>query len=390
MPFTFLLVFYRLSNRYTKQVNIAQTLIPAERRHFHTFDALRFFAFFKVFLLHLPITALPWFNYIRAGGGIGVQFFFVLSGFLITYIILEEKNRTGQFNLRHFFARRILRIWPLYYLMILVAFLTPIITENVLHVATSAEGYEPEWWKSLLFLENYKMMATGEHPNVSPLGVMWSLCIEEHFYIIWGLLLYFIPVRRLPVVIVSAILVGYFSRLFYDLANIPALDIFTNIDLFAFGAVPGYLLITRRFATENALLRVPLWVKLLFAAVVVVVVQVFSQYTSDDAAFVTLTTVLGVMFAVLISFTIPQHTRFSISDKNILSRLGLYTYGLYLYHTIIISLLRAVYPALGMSTDTPGGAVLFIIIALLATIAVSIASYYIFERPFLKLKKFFR
>ncbi|MBW7912321.1 MAG: acyltransferase, partial [Taibaiella sp.] len=94
--------------------------------------------------------------------------------------------------------------------------------------------------------------------------------------------------------------------------------------------------------------------------------------------------------AILISFTIPQHTRFRIGDKNMLSRMGLYTYGLYLYHTIIISLLRVLYPVLGMSTDTAGGAVLFIIIALLATIGVSIVSYYIFERPFLKLKNWFR
>ncbi|HEY9176488.1 MAG TPA: acyltransferase family protein, partial [Flavipsychrobacter sp.] len=97
-----------------------------------------------------------------------------------------------------------------------------------------------------------------------------------------------------------------------------------------------------------------------------------------------------VMFAVLISFTIPQHTRFRIGDKNILSRLGIYTYGLYLYHTIIISLLNALYPSLGLSTDTPGGAALFIIIALLATILCSMASYYVYERPFLKLKKWFR
>lgn len=366
------------------------TPVKEKRRHFHTFDALRFFAFFKVFLLHLPITVFPWFNYMRAGGGIGVQFFFVLSGFLITYIILEEKNREGQFRLKHFFARRILRIWPLYYLMILVAFLTPFITERLLHVTTSSEGYTPDWWMSLLFLENYKIMATGTHPNVSPLGVMWSLCIEEHFYIIWGLLLYFFSVRKLPVIIVVSVAVGIISRYVYARSGIAALDILTNIDLFAYGAVPAYLLITRRFTTENTLLRIPLAVKLLFTAVLLIVVQVCSQYTDDDVAFVHLTTLLGIMFALLISFTIPQHTRFRIGDKHILSRLGLYTYGLYLYHTIIISLLRAMYPAIGLSTDTPGGAVLFTIIALLATILCSMVSYYIYERPFLRLKKWFR
>ncbi|HEY9176748.1 MAG TPA: acyltransferase, partial [Flavipsychrobacter sp.] len=264
------------------------TPVQEKRRHFQTFDALRFFAFFKVFLLHLPITAFPWFNYLRAGGGIGVQFFFVLSGFLITYIILEEKDRTGQFNLKHFFARRILRIWPLYYLMILVAFLTPVITEQLLHVTTSSEGYTPAWWMSLLFLENYKIMATGTHPNVSPLGVMWSLCIEEHFYIIWGLLLFFISVRRLPVVIICSVLIGYVGRYFYAGSGIPALDIFTNIDLFAFGAVPAYLLVTRRFATENRLLRIPVYVKILFTVLLLIVVQLCAQYTDDDEAFVTL------------------------------------------------------------------------------------------------------
>lgn len=89
-----------------------------QRRHFHTIDALRFFALPKVFLLHLPVTAFPIFNFFREGGGTGVIFFFVLSGFLITYILLSEKKQLGSINLKRFYIRRILRIWPLYYLMV--------------------------------------------------------------------------------------------------------------------------------------------------------------------------------------------------------------------------------------------------------------------------------
>src|SRR3954470_709736 len=103
------------------------------RRHFHSFDALRFFAFLKVFLLHLPIIAFPFFSYLKNGGGTGVIFFFVLSGFLITYILLTEKSGSGSINLGHFFLRRILRIWPLYYLMVAFAFCTPFLV-SLLHL----------------------------------------------------------------------------------------------------------------------------------------------------------------------------------------------------------------------------------------------------------------
>jgi hypothetical protein len=87
-------------------------------RHFHTFDALRFFAFLKVFFFHIPATSFGVFGYFMSGGSLAVRFFFVLSGFLITYLILVEKEWTGRLNFKYFMLRRVLRIWPLYYLII--------------------------------------------------------------------------------------------------------------------------------------------------------------------------------------------------------------------------------------------------------------------------------
>jgi peptidoglycan/LPS O-acetylase OafA/YrhL len=358
------------------------------RRHFHTFDALRFFACLKVFLQHLPIFSFPWFNYLRAGGGIGVQFFFVLSGFLITYIICEEKQQTGRLDLKNFFVRRILRIWPLFYLMIGVAFVTPLLLGH-LNLPVSDEGYEPTWWMSLLFLENYKMIFTHELPNVSPLAVMWSLCVEEHFYIIWGLLLYFTPVRLLPRVIIPCLLLAPAARIIFYQAGLISSDILTNIDLFAWGAVPAYLLAQYREQTESFVNRIPQWLKILFAALLVITVLQIAQVNSERLN-IWGASLLGLLFSILIGLTLPADSRFRIGDRSILSRLGLYTYGLYLYHTLVIVVCLRVFEVLGFDLDRPGTALVFAVFSFLLSVGCSVLSYHFFEKPFLRLKKYFR
>lgn len=366
---------------------INQPPANTRRRHFHTFDALRFFAFLKVFLLHVPVVAFPWFSYIKAGGGIGVQFFFVLSGFLITYIICEEKKKKGSLDLKNFFARRILRIWPLYYLMVLVAYTTPWLLQH-LGLPSSPDGYKPELWMSVLFLENYKMMLTHQHANVSPLSVMWSLCIEEHFYIVWGLLLYYIPVKHLPKIIAVSIVGAVVCRYVYVAHDIPTSDLFTNIDLFAFGAIPAYLLVERPFTIDARISAIPYMVKLVFIIALLGTVLVCSQYKTD-AAYITITSLLGILFAVLIALILPENSRLKIGDGNVLSRAGVYTYGLYLYHTLVINFLKQVFNKGSLSLEQPGWAVIFFLSALLLSLLCSIVSYHFFEKYFLRLKKYF-
>lgn len=358
------------------------------RHHFHTFDALRFFACFKVFLHHLPIVAFPWFNVLRKGGGIGVQFFFVLSGFLITYIICEEKQRTGTLNLKHFFMRRVLRIWPLFYLAIFIAFITPFLL-SIIHLNGSAAGYEPNWLVSALFLENYKMIWTHDVPNASPLGVMWSLCIEEHFYIVWGLMLYFINIKALPKLIGFCLVLSVIARIYFVANGLSTSDLLTNIDLFAYGAIPAYLLVAHKEKLLSFIEAVPMYLKRLFAAGLVVAVIAFSQL-QGDAPFVWATCILGAMFALLIVFTIPADTKFRIGDSSVLSKLGLYTYGFYIYHTLVINLLKRVFERLQWNIDTALWAVIFVLISFAISIGISMLSYHLFEKQFLKLKRYFR
>ena len=348
--------------------------------HFQSFDALRFFAFLVVFLSHLPLP-------IRVSGGIGVQFFFVLSGFLITYLLLHEKKTLGTIQFKKFFIRRVLKIFPLYYAMLLFAFLTPYLLARF-NIHASADGYEPNWWYSCLFLENYNMMFTGAFPNVSPLGVMWSLCIEEHFYICWGILLTILPIRMMPTLITVSILLGSVSRAIYAQIGLNDLDLPTHLDYFASGAALAYLLLQRPellqpLNTVNQRIR--------FIFILTTILYIFASPQLHYFGKSTIEPILFcICFTLLLGFTLPSPHQLRISDDHFLSKLGIYTYGLYLYHIIVINALLQVFNKCSISLLSTFNTFVFSIIALSLTIGISIISYHLFEQPFLKLKKYFR
>ncbi|MCX7987580.1 MAG: acyltransferase, partial [Bacteroidales bacterium] len=309
--------------------------MSSQRMHFPTFDAFRFFSFLLVFLHHSPIPESSCFSFLSKSGGIGVIFFFVLSGFLITYILLDEKIEKGKISLKKFFVRRILRIWPLFYAMLLFAYLTPYILD-LFKLSYSNNGYEPNWLMSVLFLENYKMMLTNSFPNVSPLGVMWSLCIEEHFYIVWGILITMLSIKKIPFLITGSIVFANIARLFYAHYNLSTLDLFTNIDYFAYGAIPAYILhfrkdIISKIEQFHYLAKYGVAISsLLFAFILPNIycygIEIFMPFAC------------GISFSSTLLFTLPPTNRLFISDKKWVSKLGIYTYGLYLFHTIIINL----------------------------------------------------
>ncbi|RRJ93045.1 hypothetical protein EG849_05515 [Flavobacterium macacae] len=144
--------------------------------------------------------------------------------------------------------------------MIVFAFLTPKILE-LLNLSSSSEGYVPNWWVSIFFMENYKMIFSDSFPNTSPLRVMWSLCVEEHFYIIWGLSIYFLKRKNVPFLIIGAILLANISRILFFTNGLPFLDLLTNFDYFAFGAIPALLLVNSEEKLLNKIKEIPLRLK---------------------------------------------------------------------------------------------------------------------------------
>ena len=164
-----------------------------DRVHFPGLNSLRFFAALSVFIGHCELTkkflSLPnnfeLFDRINFGG-IGVYFFFVLSGFLITYLLCVEKDRFGTISIKRFYLRRILRIWPLYYLIVALGFfILPAFDFFTLMPVSFNQNYNQNLLLYILILPN---LAYAYMPSVPNIGQAWSIGVEEQYYILWPLM----------------------------------------------------------------------------------------------------------------------------------------------------------------------------------------------------------
>lgn len=153
-------------------------------RHFGSLDGLRFLCISAVIWHHLPLWPQIADRFILAARGhVGVDFFFVLSGYLITTLLLREEARDGSFSLRGFYWRRVLRIVPIYFFVVTVAGLWSIAGKGETGFLSILPAY-------YLFLSNF--LAVEDIPFLS---ITWSLAMEEQFYLVWPLLLMLVPRR---------------------------------------------------------------------------------------------------------------------------------------------------------------------------------------------------
>jgi len=227
------------------------------------------------------------------------------------------------------------------------------------------------------------MMITGSFPNTAPIRVMWSLCIEEHFYIVWGVIFYFISLKRVPRLIGISIIVGSIFRIAYYHYGIASVDLFSNIDYFAFGAIPAYMLLFKDRYMKRVE-SIPLAFK--YALPVAATALVFAIPNFHLGWLELVAPILfSILFASTILFTLTASNHIIISDRYLISKLGVFTYGLYLFHTIIISLAIQINKMLLFKVNS----LLLALAALILTITVSMLSYHLFEKQFLKLKRFF-
>ncbi len=361
--------------------------------HFHSLDALRFFAFLKVFLLHLPVQGdFPIFRYLKSGGGIGVSFFFVLSGFLITYLLAKEKADTSRIDVKKFLIRRTLRIWPLFFLLVIIAATLPYDLKDQLGFHMVGGGYEFDWRYSFTFLENYKMLIEDNFPKTTPLSVFWSLCIEEHFYIIWVLALAVIPFRHIPKFLIACIGVSWIARYvepsIFNNEHIVANDLLTNMDFFAIAGLLGYWTAKNFEGVSSSILKIPIAVR--WCVIVVVLLAVIVQPTilpTDQIWWQVIgSSIIAICFTAVIAMFLPQQSSVRIRSK-LLAFLGVRSYGLYIYHILFIHCSLQYCQNHSIAMNSWWTIALFTITTLGLGIVTSILSFHFIETPFLRLRE---
>lgn len=358
-------------------------------------DGLRGIAIILVMLHH--------FTYYRPTAGIdlvigsmlffcwsGVDLFFVLSGFLITGILLDTRDSPRYFT--SFYARRTLRIFPLYYVVLVLAFVVLPMFPG-LHAVLVEEHTSPPAWPYALYVTNFFIASEGwSHGWVD---IAWSLAIEEHFYLVWPLIVWLSPPRVVATLCIVMLVVAPAARIFAWQSDVPSLSMYVltwfRLDGFAVG---GLLAVAQRHGYFPVLMR---WTPAVLIAGIagIITVSILGGHTwwwnrwMQQYGYLLIALLGGAMLVRGVSRP-PESLWPRMLRAGWLRAFGKYSYALYLLHPPVMRAVKAYvfnpleFGAMGMA---PWNAQLvFYVAATAPAFALAWLSWRLFEAPILRLK----
>jgi peptidoglycan/LPS O-acetylase OafA/YrhL len=338
-------------------------------------------------------------------GWAGVDVFFVLSGFLITRVLLEARGKPRYF--RNFFARRFLRIFPLYYgvlfaLFVLVPAAMALTQLQPRVMAAFGEQYRHYQYlqqnQAWLWLYGTNLGTVFDGHAWGELGHFWSLAVEEHFYVVWPFLVTCLSLRKLTLACLLCVFGAPVLRAGMLGAGFAQGDVYVftpcRIDGLALGALLAIASIS-----ETALPRLARFRSLLFWTSFGALVGLFAAQGTPgrESPVVAIAghTLLAVFSAALMIFALSSEA--TGSGKRVLLHpwmvcLGKYSYGIYVLHRLLVFPLRRVVPidTLASVLGSPLLAMIFFqAVAIAVSFCAAVASWHLYEAHFLRLKKHF-
>jgi peptidoglycan/LPS O-acetylase OafA/YrhL len=342
---------------------------------------------------YLPIKNTIWEKllYTMSNGGTGVSIFFVLSGFLITYLLISEYEMNFKISIKNFYIRRVLRIWPLYFLVVAFSFLIYPFLKSLIGMNNPLGS---NFLYHLTFLSNFDVINIEKlcyGSDAMSQNITWSVSIEEQFYLFWPLIFVFLP-RRLWIYSISLVIIG--SIIFRIIHNNDGIVLYFHtfsvlLDLGIGGLMALLIKSNKKFRTffENSstLTHIALFI---FSFCLVLwgdPLFSFNYGAAISRIFISLS------FALIISAQAitKRESKFNLGNMSFANKWGKYTYGIYLIHPITLTIIDILFrimhfPKTNFITLFSIGAISFMF-----TLFLSKISFRYYESRFLSLKEKF-
>ena len=354
-------------------------------------DGMRAISVLMVVLAHAGFPSLPFFE--TFPGWIGVDLFFVISGFLITHLLLRERENHNEINLKLFWIRRFLRLMPAYYFY--VSFLIVLMLLMPESLYSDGEGFPILYVASLLgyFVNFINETTIWEYADLSL--HLWSLALEEQFYLVWPVLLFFIAKHRRLLLVVGALLLLATSTFTYVFPD----HVSTSYHLWGRGAsilsgcLAGIIGFSMSGGGRNFLVRWSKWAWLFCIGFVVALTINENSTVGLHRNFFIVPISISCSIGLIYLWYSPLRTSPVIRTLSWapLVSIGRISYGVYLYHMVVQVI---VWSELTSFLDNLGPRAVVYGIRLATTVALSIGvawiSYQYLEKPFLEMKSRFR
>jgi peptidoglycan/LPS O-acetylase OafA/YrhL len=347
--------------------------------YFSGINLLRFIAAFSIIVYHCTLEIQhgepSLYKTILHNLVLGVDMFFIISGFLITYLLIIEKKRTKKISLIKFYVRRALRIFPLYFLIVLLSYFL-----------FSAENPQIDYKSHFYFLGNFSLISHSKW-SLTSLNPLWSICIEEHFYLFIPVLAFILPVHKLKYLFIGIIIIsiGFRAYSYFTLSNYWMtiyVHTLSRCDVIAIGG-----LIALFYNNKGNKINISSYI--LPAAVLSLLIALcYLDYNNyNTLLYVTLkkyafTIPLVLIFISIVFYTKKSSIVYYLINNRLIDYLGKISYGLYMYHSIVYYFLCEI-EVINNST------LIKLISVTIISIFISAISYESFEKEIMKYKKKF-